>query len=183
MAEITIRISDRTLKITGTVLAGASLTWILFYLWSTGVFVPSYRLRVLTPEAAGLSVGAPVKLDGVSVGTVNAIRLAGAPAGPERRIELVLRIEKRYQETIRSDSTATLITEGLLGNRFVSIQRGFSGSVINPDGEIPFVLSESISFKQIIGSLAQKMDCQEKERDASKDKNQTPRKMSSKSRP
>ena len=159
MAEITIRISDKVLKIAGIVLGGISLVWLGLYLWSSGFFLPKYRLRMHVSEAAGLAVGAPVRLDGIDVGTVDAINLAGASATPERRIELVLRIEKRHQDKIRTDSTATLITEGLLGSRYVSIHRGFSGSPIPPGGEIAAAQTEQVTLKDFIDSLAKRVEC------------------------
>jgi len=65
MAEITIRISDKALKIAGITLGSLCLAWVVFHLWSSGSFLPKYRLRVYVPEAAGLAVGAPVVLDGI----------------------------------------------------------------------------------------------------------------------
>jgi len=102
---------------------------------------PKYRLRAYLPEVEGLNLGAPVRLDGVEVGNVDAIRInppkPGEAPSPERSIELILRIDKHYQDMIRSDSTAGLITEGLLGNRYVSIHRGFSGAVLKDRDEVP----------------------------------------------
>src|ERR1700676_362852 len=48
-----------------------------------------------------------------------------------------MRIQKSYQEYIRADSSAVLITEGLLGNRFVDIDRGFVGRKLENEEEIP----------------------------------------------
>ncbi len=102
-----------------------------------GALRPKYRLRTYLPEVEGLTMGAPVRLDGIEVGNVDAIRVTPStpqqPPDPNRSIELVLRINKRHQRDIRTDSYATLITEGLLGNRYVSIHRGFVGTVL-PDG-------------------------------------------------
>jgi phospholipid/cholesterol/gamma-HCH transport system substrate-binding protein len=102
---------------------------------------PKYRLRTYLPEVEGLNLGAPVRLDGVEVGNVDAIRVNVPKPGevPERRrsIELVLRIDKHYQDMIRKDSTASLITEGLLGNRYVTIHRGFTGTVLKDNDEVP----------------------------------------------
>jgi len=123
MAEITIRISDKALRIVGVLLSLAVLVWVFFGLWSSGFFLPKYQLSVYVPEASGVTVHAPVRLDGVDVGSVSAIRLAGESAGPQRRIELVLRVNKADQGVIRSDSSATLVTEGLLGNRYVNISQ------------------------------------------------------------
>jgi phospholipid/cholesterol/gamma-HCH transport system substrate-binding protein len=170
MAEITIRISDRALRIMGIFLGGTVLAWAFSYLWSSGVFLPRYRLRMYVPEAAGITSGAPIRLDGIEVGTVDKVNLAQASANTERRIELVMRVEKHYQNEIRSDSNATLITEGLLGNRYVSIQRGFHGNPIGPDGEITVVPSEQLKLKDVINSFEKKVDCLNEEIHSTADK-------------
>ena len=38
---------------------------------------------------------------------------------------------------MRTDSTASLVTEGLLGDRYVTIKRGLTGSPLRPDSTIP----------------------------------------------
>jgi phospholipid/cholesterol/gamma-HCH transport system substrate-binding protein len=126
------------------------------------------------PEVAGITIGAPIRLDGIEIGTVDKVRLAQGSASPERRIELVLRVEKRYQNEIRSDSNATLTTEGLLGNRYVSIRRGFGGSPIGPDGEIAVVPSDQLKLKDLINSFANKVDCLEEEIHPTADKSPKP---------
>src|SRR6266849_3441726 len=124
----------------------------IFYVTGADFLGAKYRLRTYLPEVEGLTVGAPVRLDGVEIGNVDAIRLAptdpGKPPDPERSIELVLRIAKRFQRDIRTDSTASLITEGLLGNRYVSIHRGFTGAVLTEGKEVPG--REEKAMKQIV---------------------------------
>jgi hypothetical protein len=53
------------------------------------------------------------------------VELAPNAADSNRRIEVVLRIDKRFQNLIREDSSTTLTTESLLGGRVVNIRRGF----------------------------------------------------------
>jgi phospholipid/cholesterol/gamma-HCH transport system substrate-binding protein len=88
-----------------------------------------------------LTLGAPVRVDGVDVGNVEKISIAppkpGAPINKERNIEVILRLQKTYQDNVRADSTAGLVTEGLLGNRYVDIDRGYVGRVLGNDDEIP----------------------------------------------
>lgn len=174
MAEITIRISDRALRIMGICLGGIILVTVFLNLWSSGVFVPKYRLRVYVPDVEGLGVNAQVRLDGVDVGSVHAIELARESASPGRRIELVLRVEKRYQDAIRSDSTATVMTEGLLGNRYVSIHRGFQGSMINSDGEIRFIPTKELRFNDLVGTVEKTVNCLQVEKDSAENKAQVP---------
>lgn len=159
MAEVTIRISDRTLRVAGTVLCGICLALLILYFWSSGLFLPKFHLRMYVPEAAGVAVAAPVQLDGVNVGRVSAIQLAGVSANSERRIEIVLEVKKRYQDEIRSDSTAALLTEGLLGGRFVSIQRGFSGSPLSDGAEVAVVPTREGTFKDLVDSISKIENC------------------------
>ena len=123
------------------VLAGAVLlTVVIFYVTGGSGWGPKYRLRALLPEVDGLTLGAPVRVDGVDVGNVEKISIAppkpGVPTAKERNIEVVMRLQKSFQNYVRSDSSAGLVTEGLLGNRYVDIDRGYVGRVLEDDDEI-----------------------------------------------
>jgi ABC-type transporter Mla subunit MlaD len=136
MPGITIRISDKTLKVALILLCGILLTLGASFLSATGVFQPKYQILMFVPEAEGLHVGAPVKMDGVPIGNVRIVEFAAKSADSNRSIELVLQIEKRFQNVIRNESSASLVRGGPLGDRYVSVQRGFSGPSINPEAEI-----------------------------------------------
>jgi phospholipid/cholesterol/gamma-HCH transport system substrate-binding protein len=131
------------------VLAGLFIMAVgIFYITGGGVWGPKYQLRTYLPEVEGLQTGAPVRLDGVEIGNVAAITLTPHPQDRVHNITLLLRIDKRFQEQIRANSTASLITEGLLGNRYVTISRGLTGSAVPNNGEIPGV--EEAAIKEIV---------------------------------
>src|SRR5271155_3138248 len=109
----------------------------IFYVTGAGSFGPKNRLITYLPEVDELQTGAPVTLDGIEVGNVESMRLTPNPQDHLHNITLVLRIDKKYQDQIRTDSTASLVTQGLLGNRYVGITRGLSGSVLQTSGVIP----------------------------------------------
>jgi phospholipid/cholesterol/gamma-HCH transport system substrate-binding protein len=143
------------------VLAGAVLlAVVIFYVTGGGGWGPKYRLRAFLPEVDGLSLGAPVRVDGVEVGNVEKIAIAvpkpGEATSKDRNIEVDLRIQKNFDSYIRSDSSAGLITEGLLGNRYVDIDRGYVGRVLQNDEEIPG--REEKALKQIVERSADLMD-------------------------
>src|SRR3984893_18505565 len=121
--------------------ATALLVVVIFYVTGPSALGPKYRLHAFLPEADGLTVGAPVRLDGVEVGNVEKIVVAqpkpGEQPSRDRNIRVDMRIQKEYQDYIRTDSSAGLITEGLLGNRYVEIDRGFVGRKLDNDEEIP----------------------------------------------
>jgi phospholipid/cholesterol/gamma-HCH transport system substrate-binding protein len=143
------------------VLAGAILlAVVIFYVTGGSGFGPKYRLRVFLPEVDGLTLGAPVRVDGVDVGNVEKIEIAvpkpGQPTSKDRNIEVDMRIQKNYDAYIRSDSSAGLITEGLLGNRYVDIDRGYVGRVLTNNEEIPG--REETALKQVVERSADLMN-------------------------
>jgi len=142
------------------VLAGAVLlVVVIFYVTGGGALGPKYRLHVLLPEVDGLTVGAPVRVDGVDVGNVEKIVITSPKltksATKDRSVEVDMRIQKSFQDYIRSDSSAGLITEGLLGNRYVDIDRGFVGQVLQNDQEIPG--REEKALKEVVERSADLM--------------------------
>jgi phospholipid/cholesterol/gamma-HCH transport system substrate-binding protein len=131
------------------VLAGlAILVVAIFYVTGGGFLGPKYRLITYLPDVEQLKPGAPVTLDGIQVGNVESLRLTPNPQDHAHNITLVLRVDKKYADQIRTDSTASIVTEGLLGNRYVSISRGLTGQVIPPYGVVPG--SEAADIKQVV---------------------------------
>src|SRR5262252_7210382 len=113
----------------------------IFYVTGAGILGPKYRIKTFLPEVSGLAKGASVKLDGVEIGNVETIkfvpRVAGKPVDKNKNVEVDMRIDRRYQNDILTDSVASLVTEGLLGNRYVNITRGLTGTPIPDSGVIP----------------------------------------------
>ena len=124
----------------------------IFYVTGPGMFGPKYRLRTYLPEVSGLSTGAPVRLDGVEIGNVEKITLVPRERGkaPDHmhNIEIDMRLDRQYQENILTDSVATLVTEGLLGNRYVNIQRGYTGTPLEDGRVVPG--GEEKAIKEVV---------------------------------
>ena len=55
------------------------LVVVIFYVTGAGALGPKYHLHAFLPEVDGLTIGAPVRVDGVDVGNVEKIIIA-----PER---------------------------------------------------------------------------------------------------
>ena len=112
----------------------------IFYVTSGTGLGPKYRLVTYLPDVSGLSGGAPVRLDGVEVGNVETIKIAprtgNVARDKTRNIQVVMRLEKKYQDDILTDSEASLITEGLLGNEYVEVTRGFTGTKLEEGQEV-----------------------------------------------
>lgn len=121
----------------------------ILYVTGTSFLGPKYRLVTYLPEVEGLAIGAPVTLDGVQIGNVESIevtrRVDETVPSPSRAVQVVMRISRDFQDYIRTDSRAELLTEGFLGNRVVTIQRGFTGMVLRNGQEVPGLEEKSMN--------------------------------------
>jgi phospholipid/cholesterol/gamma-HCH transport system substrate-binding protein len=123
-----------------------------FYVTGAGFWGPKYRLKTFLPEVSGLATGAPVRIDGVDVGNVQTLRLVprtqNSVPDKNKNIEVVMRLDRRFQGDILTDSTASLVTEGLLGNRYVNITRGFTGVALKEGQVVPG--TEEKAIKEVV---------------------------------
>jgi phospholipid/cholesterol/gamma-HCH transport system substrate-binding protein len=137
----------------------------VFYITGSASLGPKYQVVTYLPEVETLQTGAPVRLDGVEIGNVDSIQLNPQPADETHNIKLVLRISKRYAPYIRTGSTATLATEGLLGNRYVTISRSLTGNPIPPGGEVKGteeaamkrIIQRGVELEENLGALSQQI--------------------------
>lgn len=107
------------------------------------LFQRQYTLFTNFKSISGLRVGAPVQLAGVKVGYVDDIRFPDDPAKQE--ITVVLRVNRDFQKRIRTDSVATIETQGLLGDKFVYVSVGSEAQSVIPDrGILPSKQTTSI---------------------------------------
>jgi phospholipid/cholesterol/gamma-HCH transport system substrate-binding protein len=129
----------------------------IFYVTGSKFLGPKYQLTTYLPEVSGLTNGAPVRVDGVEVGNVESIRLLPRTPGKapqkNKNIEVVMRVDKQFKDDILTDSTASLVTEGLLGNRYVNITRGFTGTPLTDKGVIPG--AEEKAMKEVVERSAE----------------------------
>ncbi|HET8924722.1 MAG TPA: MlaD family protein [Candidatus Acidoferrum sp.] len=129
----------------------------IFYVTAPGILGPKYGLKTFLPEVSGLSNGAPVRLDGVEIGNVDGIKIVPRTkekaVDKNKNIEVDMRIDRNYRQYILTDSTASLVTEGLLGNRYVNVTRGVTGLPIADKGEIPG--AEEKAMKEVVERSAE----------------------------
>jgi len=83
------------------------------------MFVPKGRLQVVMDDVAGLKEGAPVWLAGVDVGVVTGIGFADPKKSNE--VNIRLEIDDEALKKIGPDSTITIKTRGLMGEKYVDI--------------------------------------------------------------
>jgi phospholipid/cholesterol/gamma-HCH transport system substrate-binding protein len=81
-------------------------------------------LRSYFENSAGLKEGAPVTLEGVTVGNVSGIHII--PNRKPTPVEVTMRINKKYEAGIREDSKTSLTTQGVLGDTLVDIDMKYA---------------------------------------------------------
>ena len=69
----------------------------------------------------GLASGAKVRVSGLDSGQIKTIELPKDPAG---KFRLKLQVEERAHPMIRTDSIASIETEGVVGDKFILIKKG-----------------------------------------------------------
>lgn len=80
---------------------------------------PSYHITALFDNIGGLKVRAPVKMSGVVIGRVTDISVD--PVSFKARVSM--KMESTYNE-LPIDSSASILTSGLLGDQYVGIEIG-----------------------------------------------------------
>src|SRR5262245_32247184 len=84
-------------------------------------FEAKYELVAEFDEVGGLLEGATVRLAGVQVGRVTRIVL---PPDVGAKVRVTLSVARRFQDRIRDNSEARIMTQGLLGDRLVEVTQG-----------------------------------------------------------
>lgn len=115
------------------------LTTLLFLMTSSsGLGLFSHKLTVTTyfENSAGLKSGAAVTLQGVTIGTVKSIAVTTAPERKLTPVQVVMKLDTKYQNDLHTDSTAALTTVGVLGDTVVDINSQVATGPQLQDGAI-----------------------------------------------
>lgn len=113
------------------------LAFTILYIGSGGgtPFAPRYDLKALMSDVNGLKPGAPVRVGGVEVGSVTGVGFASS--GSRGMVEVTMRLDRRVQEQVTTESQAQLGSLGLLGEKAVDISSSTRGTPIEEKGYVP----------------------------------------------
>jgi phospholipid/cholesterol/gamma-HCH transport system substrate-binding protein len=137
------------LKIGVIVLVSAViLTTLLFLMTSaSGMGLFSRKLTVTTyfENSAGLKLGAAVNLEGVTIGNVKSITVVTLPERKLTPVQVVMKLDSKYQSSLRTDSIAKLTTVGPLGDPVIDINsQNATGPTINDGDELKTLETPSL---------------------------------------
>jgi len=112
------------------------LALLLFLMSGTGGFF-SHRITLVSffDNAAGLRVGAPVRLSGVDIGNVAVIRVVPDKDKQITPVEVVMKVSTKYGFNLRRDSVTSLDTAGVLGETYLDIDSAQAIGALAQDGD------------------------------------------------
>ncbi|HSM69382.1 MAG TPA: outer membrane lipid asymmetry maintenance protein MlaD [Xanthomonadales bacterium] len=107
----------------------------------------AYFVSARFVNVAELKGRAPVKIGGVTIGLVESITLD--PTTFDAVVQL--RIDQRYNE-IPADTSAAILTSGVLGDRYVGLEPGGDVDVLQ-DGDEIFITQSAIVLEQLVSKF------------------------------
>jgi phospholipid/cholesterol/gamma-HCH transport system substrate-binding protein len=144
----------------------------------TGVFTKKYTLYTFMPSVSGLQSGAPVRLAGVDVGTVDEVQFIAAADRDsiaerfsqaygdslgERSLRVRFTVEDDVQEKVTRSSRAKIGTVGLLGDKYLDLDVGDprepplnSGDIVLNEAPIDYeglIARAAEGVEELVGSL------------------------------
>jgi phospholipid/cholesterol/gamma-HCH transport system substrate-binding protein len=113
------------------------------------------ELAVTFDQIGGLKSRAPVVISGVKVGQVASIALDG-----DLRARVLLDVDRELK--LPADSSATILTAGLLGDQYIELTPGGEEQLLAPGDEIQFK-QDAFVLERMIGRLIQNLGGNETE--------------------
>ena len=111
------------------------------------LFNPVFKLTATFHNVSGLQVGNNVRFTGINVGMVDNIKIIN-----DSTVQVNMLVKKNVQQFIKSDCEVAIGSEGLIGNRLVSISYGSPDAPIAEDGQ-QLTSTEPVETDAIMASL------------------------------
>lgn len=107
---------------------------------------PSYEVHAYFTNIGGLKIHSPVKSAGVVIGRVTDIQLDTN----NYQAKVSMALDNRYRFSV--DSSASIITSGLLGEQYIGIEVGADDTVLADGDSIEFT-SSALLLEKLIGAF------------------------------
>ena len=124
----------------------AAMLWLATQATDYGMQVgdDTYGVKARFSNVADLKTRSPVKIGGVTVGLIESINLD--PVTFDAVIEM--QIDRRFSD-IPSDSSASILTSGMLGDRYIGLD---PGGALEPltDGDEIFITQSAVVLETLI---------------------------------
>ena len=128
------------------IVAMAAVTALIFLMSgnSGGLFSRHIRVHSYFENASGLKPGAPVNLQGVTIGSVRKIIIV--PSRKLTPVEVIMSLGLNYKSALHTDTLASLETAGVLGDTFIDLDSSHAtGPPLQNGDQLPTTETPSLS--------------------------------------
>ncbi|MDX1975300.1 MAG: outer membrane lipid asymmetry maintenance protein MlaD [Rickettsiales bacterium] len=133
--------------IMGAVVLAVAAVFLVFAYDSSDMSVENgYSVKGRFSNASGVSLGSDVRIGGIKVGVVSELGL-----DPES-YEAVVTMNIKNDTKIPKDSSAAIVSNGLLGEKYIQLSPGSDDAMLAEGGRIEFTQS-SINLEEMIGKF------------------------------
>ncbi len=127
------RVKDFKVGIFVTLGLAFSMVAILVLGGAENAFTTKVRFKSHFPTANGLLPGSKTVLSGVPVGVVSKVDYDAA----SKNIVVEFGVQSKYAKFVTDGSTVEILTQGVLGDKYVSINPGGGSTPLDKNSEIP----------------------------------------------
>ena len=128
---------------------------------ATFSFDSTYALTARFDNVGGLKIRAPVKSAGVTVGRIKSISF------DDKNYQgvVMMEIDRRY--AFPTDTSAKILTAGLLGDQYIGLEPGADDKNLQPNDPIKITQS-AVVLENLIGQLIYSKAAEGKQKDSAK---------------
>ena len=108
--------------------------------------VKGYEVTARFLKVGGLTVGSDVRINGIKVGTVVAQKLNNQDYDAEIKMSLSPEIK------LPKDSVASIVSDGLIGNKFIKIEPGKSEELLQ-NGDVIAKTKDFKTLEDMVGEI------------------------------
>jgi phospholipid/cholesterol/gamma-HCH transport system substrate-binding protein len=133
--------------LTGAIVLVVALGFLAFAIAHSGRVAGSgYMLQATFDHIDGLNVGGDVRIAGVKVGTVTDARI------DPKTFSAIVNLTVRDGIALPTDTGASIVSESLLGGKYISLSPGGSDTDLKP-GQMLTVTQSSVSLEELLGKF------------------------------
>jgi phospholipid/cholesterol/gamma-HCH transport system substrate-binding protein len=130
------RVKWARFRVSAVSLVAMLILFTLFYLLTGGSLLSQrVPLYLYLSDGSGLERDAPVRVDGVDVGKVSAVRLSGS-RDARRTVQVVMEVDRYRLAGIPTNSEAEISADTIIGDAFVDVTSRSAPASLLPGGEI-----------------------------------------------
>ncbi len=146
-----MQVTDNRRKITVGIFIFIGLVIFVLGIFTLGsqkkAFIKSFSINVVFEDIQGLKAGDNVWFSGVKIGTIKKIKFYGTS-----QVQVFMNIEEQAQKYIHKDASASISSDGLIGNKIIVIDGGTPKFPFIEDGD-RIQVNTTLSTDEIMKTL------------------------------